>query len=237
MRLLSFITLALALTLPAMSGASAQGTALAAADATAYLHVYIEAAPSAASKVAALLKDMAAAARKESGVLRFDVLRRVAPSNQFAIVGTWKDEASLDAHQAGAATKKFREKVEPLLLAPLDDRVCIAFASDADAGAPAAAGAVYVLTHVDIGGPNPQNMNAFVPVLKAFGESSRKAPGALRYDVLQQKSRNNHFQVLEIWRNAKAAEDFQIAAPTKDYRAKFSPVAGALYDRRVYKAL
>jgi quinol monooxygenase YgiN len=237
MRILRQVMIALALTLPAMSAARAQGTS----DPTLYIHVYFEAVPSAARQVAALLKDVADASRKEAGVLRFDVLQRTASASQFAIAATWKDQQAVDAHLAAAYTKQFREKAEPLLIAPLDDRLCIPFTAGANpglTGAPApSAGALYVMTHVDIAGPNPQNMNAFMPVLKAFGEASRSAPGALRYDVLQQKNRNNHFQVYEIWRDEKSADDHDLTAQAKDYRAKFHPVSGALYDRRWYKAL
>jgi len=225
------LMLALALALPAMAGARAQEAV--------HLHIYLEAVPSAAGQVAGLLKDAADAGRKATGVLRFDVLERLAPASHFAIVSTWKDQAALDAHLTAATTKQFRDKVAPLLIAPLDDRPSIPFAAAPDAAGPTAppAGAVYVLTHVDIGGPNPQNMDAFVPTLKAFGNASRNAPGALRYDVLQQKSRNNHFQVYEIWRDAKAAEDHDLTQQATDYRAKFQAVAGALYDRRWYKAM
>jgi autoinducer 2-degrading protein len=219
--------LALAFALPA-TAARAQGDV--------HLHIYVEAAPSAARQVAALLKEVAEASRKEPGVVRFEVMQRVTPASHFAIVGTWKDQAALDAHLAAGSSKQFRDKVQPHLIAPLDDRLSIPFAAGASAGA-SPAGAIHVLTHVDIGGPNPQNMNAFTPVLKAFGDASRSAPGAARYDVLQQKSRTNHFQVYEVWRDEKAADDYDLTPQAKDYRAKFHPVSGALYDRRWYKAL
>jgi quinol monooxygenase YgiN len=207
-------------------------------DPTVHVHVYVEAAPSAINQVAGALKTLADASRKEAGVLRFDVLQRTAPASQFAIVATWKDQAALDAHMAAAHAKQFHEAVQPHVIAPLDERMSIPFAvGPLPSAAPLPAGAVHVLTHVDIGGPNPQNMNAFTPVLKAFGEASRKASGVVRYDVLQQKSRNNHFQVYEIWQNEKAAEDHDLTPQAKDYRAKFYPVAGALYDRRWYKAM
>ena len=93
------------------------------------------------------------------------------------------------------------------------------------------------MTHVDIAGPNPQNLNAFLPVLKAFGEGSRAADGNARYDVLQQASRLNHFQVVEVWKNQKADDAHEISANNKAYRAKVGAMQGALYDQRWYRPL
>jgi quinol monooxygenase YgiN len=55
--------------------------------------------------------------------------------------------------------------------------------------------------------------------------------------VLQQANRGNHFSVLEAWTNRKALDGHAAAAHTRDFRAKLTPVAGALYDERIYKAL
>src|SRR5262249_28498227 len=167
MRILRPLMLVLAFALPAMPAAHAQG----AGDPTIYVHAYLEAVPSAAGQVTALLKEMADATRKEAGVLRFDVLQRVGHASQFAVAGTWKDQQAVDAHVTSAYAKQAREKFGPLLIAPLDDRLCIAFTAGPNPALGAApalpAGAIYVMTHVDIAGPNPQNMNAFTPVMKA----------------------------------------------------------------------
>jgi quinol monooxygenase YgiN len=76
-----------------------------------------------------------------------------------------------------------------------------------------------------------------VPVLKAFGEAARKATGNSRYDVLQQKSRTNHFQVVEVWKDQKSDDAHEISASNKAYRAKVGAMQGALYDQRWYSAL
>ena len=55
--------------------------------------------------------------------MRFEILQRTAPSNQFAIVSIWKDQKAYDAHVAAAHTKDFREKIKPHLISAIDDRV------------------------------------------------------------------------------------------------------------------
>src|ERR1700730_8366359 len=95
-----------------------------AADPTVYVVRYIELIPAAEQQGAGLLKQLADASRKEAGVVRFDVVKRISPANQFAILETWKDQQALDAH--AAAHKKFVDAVQSLLIAPIDDRLCIA---------------------------------------------------------------------------------------------------------------
>ncbi len=201
-----------------------------------HIVTYIEAAPASAKEHAALLKQFADASRKEAGLLRFEVLERTGQPGHFAIVESWKDKAAADAHAAAAHNKQFHEKLAPSLIAPVDERPCNTITIGSMQTA-APAGAVFVMTHVDIAGPNPQNRDAVIPVLKAFAESSRSVAGNLRYDMLQQTSRTNHFQVVEVWRDQKSDDAHETSAPNKAYRAKVGALQGALYDQRWYTAL
>ena len=202
-----------------------------AADPTVYVVRYIEVMPASQEQAAGLIKKLADASRKEAGVVRFDVLQRTAPANQFATFEIWKDQASLDAHGA-AAHKQFLDAAQPLLIAPVDDRLCIAI----DTAPPQAGGegAIYAITHVDVG---PPNRDAGIALLKTVAGPSRKENGNLAFDALQQTSRTNHFEVVEIWKDQKAEDAHEIEAATKDYRAKVQPLLGAHYDRRWYKPL
>jgi quinol monooxygenase YgiN len=202
-----------------------------AADPTVYVVRYIEVMPAAEQQGAGLIKNLADASRKEAGVLRFDVLQRAAPVNQFATFEVWKDQASLDAHGA-AAHKQFLDAVQPLLIAPVDDRLCIG--TDVAPPQPAAGGALYTITHVDVG---PPNREAGIALLKTVAGPSRKENGNLAFDVLQQSARTNHFEVVEIWKDQKAEDAHEIEAASKDFRAKVQPLLGAHYDRRWYKPL
>ncbi len=165
-------------------------------------------------------------------MLRFDALQRTAPANQVATFETWKDQQALDAHMAAAHTKKFLDAVAPLLLAPIDDRPCIAL--DVAPSQSPGGNALYVVTHVDV---IPPSRDSAVTMLKAAASTSRKERGNLGFDVLQQTARSNHFQVVDVWNNRKAEDTHEIAPETKDLRSKLLPLGGALYDRRWYKAL
>ncbi len=227
------VLLAAALTpLAAMPSALAQDTN----NAAVYTVSYIEVMPTATSQTPGLLKLLADASRKEAGVLRFEALQRTVPSNHFALLEVWKNQQALDAHTGAAHTKQFRDRLQPLLVAPVDDRLCIAMEVGAIEAARGAR-ARYVITHVDIGPPNPANRDNAIPVLKAFSATSRQEAGNQRFDLLQQKMRTNHFEVVEVWRDQKSDNAHELAAHTKEFRVKLAPVIGALYDQRWYKAL
>lgn len=215
----------------AMMSIAAIQSAPAQEDSTAYLVTYIDALPASAKQSAALLKQLADASRKEPGNLRFEVLQRTVPSSQFLVLEAWKDKAAMDAHMAAASTKQLRDKLQSLLLAPIDDRTSIATSVSP---MQAARGAVYVATHVDVAPPMREKT---LGVLKPFADVARKDAGNLRFDVLQQTARTNHFTVVEVWRDQKSSDAHELTAHGKTYRSDLAPMIGALYDQRFYKPL
>lgn len=201
----------------------------------AYLVTYIEVAPAASGRTLGLLRTLRAAARKADGVTRFDTFQRRERPNHFVIVETWRDAASRDAHLASAHTKKFREAIQPLLVAGWDERPHTGL----DVGPPiAAAGAkgatVFAVTHVDF---IPPKKDEGIAALKAIAEPSRQEPGNLRYDILQQASRPNHLTLVEAWRDHKSLEAHEVAAHTARFRDVSTPMSGALFDQRLYRAV
>jgi quinol monooxygenase YgiN len=207
--------------------AQAQGTG----DSAVYVVRYIEVAPGSQKQAAGLIKKLADASRKEAGATSFNVLQRKGPANQFATFEIWKDQASLDAHVA-AAHKQFLDAIQPILIAPVDDRPCAAI--DTAAASATGRGEIYAITHVDVAPPNTE---AGMNLLKAVAGPLRMEDGNVGFDALQQTARKNHFEVVEIWKDQKAEDAHEIEAATKDYRAKVQPLLGAHYDRRWYKSL
>jgi len=101
------------------------------------------------------------------------------------------------------------------------------------ATAPAAA-AVYGLTHVDV---FPAGKDQAAVLVTALAEANRRLPGNLQFDVLQIVGHPNHFTLVQGWRDREAFDDSLMAASTRDFRAKLTPLEGALYDERLYHAL
>src|ERR1044071_7125275 len=116
--MLRFVALAgLAMTLAGSPEALAE-------DATFFTVTYIETGPILAKGGASTLNAYREAARKENGVVFFEVFQRIDRPNQFAVLGAWANQMAYDAHAAGDNAKKFTENlVASMRGAPPDTRL------------------------------------------------------------------------------------------------------------------
>jgi quinol monooxygenase YgiN len=227
-----FISIMLSAAAAAFSS-STQAQNVAGQDAAVYAVSYVEVAPGSSEPAIGALRQLAAEARKAEGNMRFEILQRLAPSNQFAIISIWQTQKSYDAYAAGGARQEFQSKIAPHLISMIDDRIHGGL-EVAAGGAASGPGAVFVVTHVDV--PPPKKDDC-IAALKSLVDASRKEPGVARFEVFQQLSRPNHFSVTEIWNGQSAYEAHITAAHTKKFREQLTPMSGALYDERLYKAL
>jgi len=199
----------------------------------AYIATYIEVMPNAVAPGIALLKQYRDASSKEDGNLRAVALAEIERPNRFVIVEAWRDKAALEAHGQSAATLKFRDEFKPIADAPYDERINNALYV-AQSKNESQSGAIYVLTHVDV---IPAGKEDCMTALKSMSVDTASDAGNISYEALQQANRGNHFTVIEAWTDRKALDAHAMAAHTRAFREKISPVAGALYDERIYKAL
>src|SRR5258705_1957451 len=198
-----------------------------------YTVIYVEVMPTSKSDAAVVLRRYRDAARKEGGNLRCEIAQRIDQPHQFVILSIWKDQTSWEAHGKGAASMEMREKIAAVRNAPTDERVHIGLSiGPIDVTAPR--DAVFVATHVDV---IPPRKDDGVAALKRLGDESRKGDGNLRFEVVQQVNRQNHFTVVEIWKDAKTVEAHSMAPATREFRDKLASMTGALYDERMYKAI
>ena len=198
-----------------------------------YSVTYIEVMPTSKADAVTLLRRYREAAQKEGGNLRCEVVQRIDQPHQFAVLEIWKDQAAFEAHGKSATTTGTREKIAAIRNAPTDERVHTAL-SIGPIDAPSVRGSIYIATHVDV---IPPRKDDGVAALKRLGDDSRRGEGNLRFEVVQQVNRPNHFTVVEIWKDAKAVETHSMAAPTREFRDKLATMTGALYDERMYRAL
>lgn len=205
----------------------------AAADQLFHTATYVEVVPGAAAQAAALLRAYRDASRGDAAALRLEVLQRVDRPAHFAIIGAWKDVAAFEGHAAAEPARRLRDGLAPLLASPDDERRHHGMVVAATP-VPAAGAGIYVVTHVDV---IPPRKDDGVAVLTQLAAESRGDAGLVRFDVLQQTSRPNHFTVVEAWRDRPAA-DLHTAAPhTRQFRTRLGPMSGALYDERLYAPL
>ena len=218
--------------LPALGFAQA-ARAEDASDAAVYVVAYIEVMPPSTGEAAALLQQYREASRTEAGHVRLEVLQQRGRPDHFALVELWKDQQAFDTHGMAAHTREFREQLQRLRVSPYDERPHTGLVVG-PTRAVRAEGATYVVTHADAIPPAKDDAMA---ALQQLTEASRNEDGNVRFEVLQQRSRPNHFTLVELWQGQQALEAHVMAAHTRQFREKFQPLTGSLYDERLYQAL
>ncbi len=103
------------------------------------------------------------------------------------------------------------------------------------AGAQDADERLYVVTHVDVLGPNGAAEAA--KALHQFAADSRNDQGSVRFEVLRDPDRLNHFTIVEVWRTRQDFESHLAASHTRAFREKLQPMLGSPFDERLHKLL
>ena len=90
-----------------------------------YVVTIIDVIPSPAGlgPVDALLRQFASDSRRDQGCMRLEVVRQQGRPNHYMILSVWNSQADFDAHTAAAHTRTFREKLQPSLGSPFDERL------------------------------------------------------------------------------------------------------------------
>jgi len=89
-----------------------------------FLQVHLDVFPPGLDRTIAAAKEIAVAARKGDGNLRYDLLEQFGqPRNHATLYAAWQSRAAFDAYQASNYGRHFRDVVGPLLGSPYDDRV------------------------------------------------------------------------------------------------------------------
>lgn len=198
----------------------------------AYAVVYVNTAPVAKAEAVATFKRYRDASSREAGYVDIDILEQIGRPTHFSLIETWRDQAALDAHLAATHTQQFLDALKPLRLGAYDQRIYKTL-NDTVASIAKNKETIAVVTHVDIGGPQ---RNA-PELLKQFAQISRKQAGNLRFDLMQQNARNNHFTIFELWRDQAAFDAHSASVQTRQFREEITPATGSPIDERIYKVV
>jgi quinol monooxygenase YgiN len=88
-----------------------------------YAVTHIDLMPANVPAGIAAMKQLAAETTKEKSCVRFEILQQDGRPNHLTLVGIWKDQKAFDAHDSAPYTKEFREKMQPLIGSPWDERL------------------------------------------------------------------------------------------------------------------
>jgi quinol monooxygenase YgiN len=210
--------------------ARAQAPVLTPTEGDIHIVTYVEVMPSSTAAALSVLERYREARLKADGNLRCELVHRIGEPHQFVILEIWRDRAAAEAHAKATSASDMRGRITAIRNAPIDERVHTALSLGSVESKPAR-GAVYVVTHVDV---IPPRKDDGVAAVRQLAEDSRQHEGNLRFEVVQQTNRPNHFTVVEIWKDARAMEAHSMAPATRLFRDKLAPATGALYDERKY---
>ena len=198
-----------------------------------YIVTYLEVSPTATADGTKAVRQFRDAVRAERGNLRAEALQRLGQPYQLVLLEAWQDQRAADAHAQVPSTLRFHEQIRAIQNAPADARIHFPL-SVGPVDAVQSGAAVAIVTHVDVIPPQRENGTALV---KQLAEDSRSDGGNLRFEAVTQVNRQNHFTLIEVWRDRQSAEAHSIAVHTRDFREKLAPASGALYDERLYSVL
>src|SRR5262245_29086273 len=198
-----------------------------------YVVTYLEVSPTAAADGTKAVRQFRDAVRTEPGNLRAEALQRLGQPYQLVLLEAWQDQAAADTHTKAPSTLRFHEQIRALQNAPADVRVHFPL-SVGPVDAVQSGAAVAVVTHIDV---IPQQRENGTAIVKQLAEDSRGDAGNLRFEAVTQVNRQNHFTLIEVWRDRQSAEAHSTVGHTRAFREKLAPASGALYDERFYSVL
>lgn len=86
-------------------------------------HVDIAGTSGKLAEATSLIREFEADSRKDPGVLRFEVWQQEGHPNHFTIYEVWRTRQAFEAHLAAEHTRRFREKLQPVLGSPFRERL------------------------------------------------------------------------------------------------------------------
>ena len=93
---------------------------------------------------------------------------------------------------------------------------------------------VYIVSHIDA---TPDHSADTAKLLKDFATDHHKDPGSVRFEVMVQDGRPNHFTIVEVWRTRQAFEAHSALDHTKRFREQLHPYLGSPFDERLHTTI
>jgi quinol monooxygenase YgiN len=200
------------------------------ADVQQYVVIYIEVLPGSEAPAARLLDQLASRAFT-AGALRFDADQEVQRSNFFVLIETWTNQAAYEAFTKSATTQALFQQLAQLLIAPTDERDGTLIEAGKLAAAPARAGEIEIVTHIDV---IPTFLDQAKPLILQFVSDSANDPGVREFLLVSWDDITNHFQLIERFQTRRTFDLHVSAQHSVQFRSSLQPFIGAPYDERLY---
>ena len=92
-----------------------------------YVVTHVDLMPPTADDGRKLITQFVNEAMKDTGAVRYEALVEPSRLNHVTIVSVWASREAFEKHLAQPHTRQFREKLQPLLGGPLDERLHVQF--------------------------------------------------------------------------------------------------------------
>jgi quinol monooxygenase YgiN len=88
---------------------------------------------------------------------------------------------------------------------------------------------IYVTSHIDV---TSEFSKRTAEAIRVYMEAARREPGAVRIEAVQE-ARDNHFDVLEVWRDRAAYDAHTASAATIHFHDVIFPWRGSPFEERL----
>lgn len=200
---------------------------------TVYSVTYLEVGDASYGAAAQALRSYGSDARRAEGNIIASPLQQIGDERHFALVEVWQDQRTREAYMSSYRAKALRSDLQPILSAPPDERLHTGMAVTPPARDALAKGLVLV-THVDF---EPEALAAGAELLQAFASAGRGQAENLRFDVLKQVDKPNHFSIVQVWRSPAGYQASIASTSARAFRERTLPLIGSPYDERRFQAL
>jgi quinol monooxygenase YgiN len=189
---------------------------------------YVDIAPTAIDQAQSAFNAYAQTSQKEAGFGNLMLLQELDRPGRWLILESWSDQSAWNTH--ADSNTVWQHALQTLRLGSYDQRP---YRSLPDEGTLTNEhNAVYVMTHVDVAGPQAANAPA---LLQQHCRTVRTEAGNLRCAVWQGAQRSNHFTLIAVWINRAALNTHQTASSTRAFRDEIEPMTGSPMDERWYQ--
>jgi quinol monooxygenase YgiN len=83
----------------------------------------------------------------------------------------------------------------------------------------------------------PPQAAAGTKLVEQYVVETRKDPGLVRIEAVDEIARTNHISIVEVWQDKKAFDEHVANAHTRQYRQQLDPMLGSPYDERLHHNL
>jgi quinol monooxygenase YgiN len=175
------------------------------------------------------LRELVQSSAETAGTIDLVALRQEGKPNHFEVIGRYVSEGAYKEHLVSASNLAFRSLVAPILGSPYEDRI---HGPRGEQRWPSASVDDFVVV-TQIEG-RPTKLDAVLSAFDEFASEQSAAKGLVGQVALQRPSLANNLEVVSVWANSTAFDDYLATDRAQPSRAALEEELLAPVDHRRY---